>query len=284
MSPHFHPDDYPHIMDEILSHLPRRLLLRLRLVNSSFRSMIDRELTRGVMAVKKLGEVTVMTTTTRELLPFSRPGSRLPSRTRFLSTTLMISSDVSPSNRVRKLLQVLPEDCRINLDHSYGYRSHDYGFGLPQTAPLQVRLGIPCDCALRSKPFQHASRSVTVIIESYRFTPQPRSRPNECQVVSGLLTPNVVQLRILADSKEQILYAFGWVKGFKGYQRSKHHKDLRIVVSISQRLTDQALSAAMQEFADLFEVDEDRIAHEPLHENREVRVVVVMFGIVSLLC
>lgn len=81
-----------------------------------------------------------------------------------------------------------------------------------------------------------------------------------CQVVSGLLTPNVERLRILASSRQQLLNAFGWVKGFKGYQRIKHHKELRIVVSISQKIADHALSATIREVASIFQVDENRIS------------------------
>lgn len=116
MSLHHDPTSNSQIMEGILPHLSRHELLSLRLVNSSFRSMIDRELSRGLMSLSQHEEVTIIETK-RGVLPFSRPGSLVPSQTPMLSTTVTIGADVCPSNRVRKILKLLPIDCRIFLDH-----------------------------------------------------------------------------------------------------------------------------------------------------------------------
>ncbi|EJT46606.1 hypothetical protein A1Q1_04783 [Trichosporon asahii var. asahii CBS 2479] len=245
MSASFIPDSYPHLMDRILLLLDYPDLLTLRLVNSSLRSMADRELTRGTLLLYSSNGVTVAATR-RGCLPSFCPGSSLPPRLPILSSKIALDGAV-PSTRVNKVLRSLPPDCHLVVRH----KGTDAGFNLPDASILQVVLDVPCDCAHRSKAFQHAARVVLVDL----VVKTSNNKGSICQIAAGLLSPSVHTLAISADEKRTIFETFGWVKGFKGFRRSEHHPDLCIVAIISDIPFGQYSASVSQELAAVFDTD-----------------------------
>lgn len=236
-------------MDRILLLLDYPDLLTLRLVNSSLRSMADRELTRGTLLLSSSNGVTIAATR-RGCLPSFRPGSSLPPRLPILSSKIALDGAV-PSTRVNKVLRSLPPDCHLVVRH----KGTDAGFNLPDASTLQVLLDVPCDCAHRSKAFQHAARAVLV-----KLVGRTSNKSSSiCQIAAGLLSPSVQTLTITAKEKKTILDTFAWVKGFKGLCRNKHHPDLCIVAIISNIPFGQYSASVSQELADLFDNDSHRV-------------------------
>lgn len=192
MSPNLDPDNYPHIAENIVSHLPRVDLLKIRLVNSTFRAMVDRELNHGNLSLLKHKGVVVLATK-EGVLPFCHPESSLHSRPSIRRTGLNIPSDIYPSNRVHQLLHLNTPRRLIWLDH----KCEPAGFRLPEADLLIVCITVPCNCVYGSRSFQHASPVVWVLLRvDASIDDNAEVGRSMCQVVASLLTPNVIFSRL----------------------------------------------------------------------------------------
>lgn len=161
--PPFHPQCHPHIVDMILSLSSYKTMLKTRLVCSGMRDVVDRYLIEDTLTIQTGRGGRLLFRSPRGILPFfhSHGGSAIQRTAMRRAHHVTITQTVPRSERLNKLLLMLPAACHVQIIHG---QSRNQGYRLPEIACLTIVLGdAVCQCSLHSSgEWGHAARKVII--------------------------------------------------------------------------------------------------------------------------
>lgn len=217
------PQNFPHIVEQILEQVDYKTLLAARKVSRSMSGMANRLLIGDKIAIKRKRRGCGLSFEgPKGNLPFFHPGSRIPWHKEAMQRAQQVSiaENLPRSYRLNGLLMNLPPTCQVQIRHS----KENQPFRLSEIASLEVVITDGhCNCRNRwAAPVQHAARRVTIIID--------QGLPVNCQLGRSILNPATEHLEIRSSDFQAL--CSGTFVARVNYPKHPRHPDLKLVLHL----------------------------------------------------